>query len=74
MKEIKELFETIGKSEIDEFDNFLVTDGKIDSLDIINLVTEIENKYKIKLNFADIISTNFESFESIKELVCKNKL
>ncbi|CAM2984426.1 phosphopantetheine-binding protein [Helicobacter burdigaliensis] len=76
MQEIKQFFENIGKDSIDENMDNLVKNGFIDSLDIMNLVAEIEQFYQTTLDFDDIVPENFESFKTIKkmiELSVKNK-
>lgn len=69
MKEIKELFNKIGKSDIDESMTNLLSDGIIDSMDIMALVVEIEKLYKKSLKSKFIINENFESFESICKML-----
>lgn len=69
MKEIKELFNKIGKSDIDESMTNLLSDGIIDSMDIMALVVEIEKLYKKPLKSKFIINKNFESFESICKML-----
>lgn len=67
MTEVKKLFENIGRSDIDENMQNLVQDGIIDSLDILNLVNEIEKCYEKELDSDFIEPSNFENFESIKK-------
>lgn len=52
----------------------LVTDGVLDSLDIMNLVMELEEEFDIEIDPEDVMSDNFESVEAIVALVekCKN--
>ncbi|MDL0104416.1 acyl carrier protein [Campylobacter vicugnae] len=69
MKEIKELFNKIGKSDIDESMTNLLSDGIIDSMDIMALAVEIEKLYKKPLKSKFIINENFESFESICKML-----
>lgn len=69
MKEIKELFNKIGKSDIDESMTNLLSDGIIDSMDIMALVVEIEKLYKKPLKSKFVINENFESFESICKML-----
>ncbi|MBZ7939559.1 acyl carrier protein [Campylobacter sp. W0014] len=71
MEEIKQFFKEIGKEDINKFDVDLFSSGRIDSLDIINLVGEIEKFYKIELDFEDLIPENFENFNNIKKLIDK---
>ncbi|HFP7794497.1 TPA: acyl carrier protein [Campylobacter jejuni] len=71
MREIKQFFINIGKGDISELDIDLFSSGKIDSLDIINLVGEIEKFYQVELDFEDLIPENFENFNSIRNLIDK---
>jgi len=46
-----------------------VTDGLLDSLDIIRLVTELDANYGISIDGSDIVSSNFVDLASIERLV-----
>ncbi|PCM56049.1 acyl carrier protein, partial [Campylobacter sp. BCW_8712] len=50
MQEIKQFFINIGKGDIDENEQNLVSNDIIDSLDILNLVNEIEKYYDKELD------------------------
>ncbi|TKX33046.1 acyl carrier protein [Campylobacter taeniopygiae] len=71
MENIKQFFKEIGREDINEFDVDLFSSGRIDSLDVMNLVGEIEKFYKIELDFEDLVPENFENFISIKKLIDK---
>lgn len=71
MKEIEELFAKIERNDITPQMSGLVSNGVIDSLDIMALVTQIEKAYKKPLNAEFIEASNFESFESIKAMIEK---
>lgn len=49
-----------------------VTDGLLDSFDIISLVSMLEEKYGIRIDGLDIVPENFASAESIVGLVKKS--
>lgn len=51
----------------------LVTDGLLDSLDIISLITELEEAFDIEIDPEDVMSENFESIDAITALVEKCK-
>lgn len=74
MQEIKQFFINIGKGHISEFDNNLIENGFIDSIDIIALVAEIEKFYQITLDFDDITPENFINFKSIKAMLELKKI
>lgn len=72
MEKIKEMLNEI-RPEFDfsESDNF-ITDGYLDSFDVITLISMIEDTYSIKIDGLDIIPENFISFDSIKKLIEKS--
>lgn len=49
----------------------LVSDGILDSLDIMNLVMELEDKFDIEIDPEDVMSDNFESVDEIIKLIEK---
>ncbi len=72
MDDIKMIVSNL-KPEFD-FDNSkdFVEDGYLDSLDIVTLVSELENSFGILIDALDILPENFESFEAIAKLVEKS--
>ncbi|HEB9428217.1 TPA: acyl carrier protein [Campylobacter coli] len=69
MKEIKQFFEKIGRSDIDETVDNLIEDGIIDSIEIMNLIQEIEAHYEFLIDFDYITPENFSSFKSIDAMI-----
>ena len=51
----------------------LVADNIIDSLDVINIVVKMEEKYNIKFESDDISVENFASVKSIWDLIQRLK-
>ena len=49
----------------------LVTDGILDSLDIMNLIMRLENAFDIEIDPEDVLSENFESVAAIMSLIDK---
>lgn len=49
-----------------------ITDGMLDSFDIITLVSELDETFNISIDGLDILPENFENPEAIKKLVIKN--
>ena len=47
----------------------LVTDRLLESFDIINLVSEIDDAFDVKIKPADLIPENFDSVEAMWELI-----
>ena len=60
-----------------EFDftdsNDFITDGLLDSFDIISLTSMLEEKYNIIIDGLDIVPENFASVNAIELLVNKSK-
>ncbi|MBZ7941346.1 acyl carrier protein, partial [Campylobacter molothri] len=61
----------IGREDIDENSKSLVTNGLIDSLDIMKLVTQIEDFYEQELDMNFIMPENFEDFKTIETMIKK---
>ncbi|AXL34617.1 phosphopantetheine-binding protein [Campylobacter jejuni] len=74
MQEIKQFFINIGKGHISEFDVDILSSGMIDSVDIMNLVAEIEKYYNVEISFDFIIPENFESFIAIQNMIDKVRI
>ncbi|MBZ7933547.1 acyl carrier protein [Campylobacter sp. RM10543] len=71
MENIKQFFKEIGRENIDENSKNLVTNGLIDSLDIMKLVTQIEDFYDQELDMDFIMPENFEDFKTIETMIKK---
>ncbi|HEH5155834.1 TPA: acyl carrier protein [Campylobacter coli] len=69
MKEIKYFFERIGRNDINETTDNLIEDGIIDSIEIMNLIQEIETHYEFLIDFDYITSENFRNFQSIDIMI-----
>ncbi len=69
MEQIKQFFENIGRSDITSSSNELLSQGILDSIDIMALIAEIENFYKRPLQADYIKPENFEDFETIKKML-----
>jgi acyl carrier protein len=46
-----------------------IYDGLLDSFDLVILLDEIENKFKIRIDGTDVIPNNFSSIKSIVDIV-----
>ena len=49
----------------------LMTNKVIDSMDIVNIIAALENKYDISIEFDMITAENFDSIESINAMIKK---
>ena len=54
-----------------ESEKGLVDDGSLDSLDIVTLITEINDAFDISIPAEEIIPENFNSAEALFALICK---
>lgn len=52
-------------------DTNLMSEGILDSLDIMNLIMTLESEFDIEIDPEDVLSENFESVEAIVALVEK---
>ncbi|MGG7073853.1 acyl carrier protein [Campylobacter sp. 9BO] len=69
MQTIQNFFVNIDKAEVSQNMQNLVSDGIIDSLDIMALVAQIERHYKKPLDAKFIDTENFQSFEAISKML-----
>ncbi len=53
--------------------NLLVEDGILDSFDIVMLVGELNEAYDIKIGVEDLVPENFNSVDSIMNLINRLK-
>ena len=49
--------------------NNLVTDGSLDSFDVVTLVTELNNTFDIEITASDMVFENFDSVSAMMALV-----
>lgn len=54
-----------------ETEEGLVDNGILDSLDIVTLITEINDTFDISIPAEEIIPENFNSAEALYALICK---
>lgn len=69
--EILELLKEVRPDADFETSNEFIEDGLLDSFDVIVLVNLIEEKYDIEICHEFLIPENFETIDSICELVKK---
>lgn len=60
-----------GSAEVKLDSDKLVSDGTLDSLDIMNLIMELESGFDIEIDPEDVLSKNFESVDAIATLIEK---
>ena len=52
-----------------ESNNALISGGALDSLDVVNIISDISDAYNIEIPVEDIIPENFDSISSIQKLI-----
>jgi len=69
MKELLKILEGIHPEyDFMESDDFL-SDSILDSFDIVNLVSELEEKFKITIDGEDVIPENFKNVKNLEAFV-----
>ena len=62
------LIETRPESNFESSTNF-IEDGLLDSLDMVVIISEIEEQFKVNIDGTDIVPENFCSLEAIARLI-----
>lgn len=71
MEELRELLEGI-RPDIDfDKEKKLIDDGILDSIDIIGMITEINDTFDVDINVQYLLPENFNSIEAIYALIQK---
>ena len=71
MKQVLELLKEL-RPEFDfNSSQDFISDGMIDSFDVISLVSMFDKEYGIKIKGRDIVPENFSNIESIENLIRK---
>lgn len=69
MEKIKEILESnCPDIELDGNTKF-ITDGLIDSVDLVAVISDIEDEFGIEISMEEIVPENFDSVEAIWEMV-----
>ncbi len=72
MQRIYEALQAVKKNiDIDSKD--FIQEGFLDSFDLVNLISELEERYDIMIDGEDIVPMNFKNTEAIKSLIEKSK-
>lgn len=54
-----------------EDENAIVSGGMLDSIELVELVSEIENAYKIEIPIDEISPKNFDSIDAMQKMIEK---
>ncbi len=71
MERLIEILENLKPGVDFEEEKNLIDDEILDSFDIVSLVSEIEDEFDVKITAKDILPENFNSAESLYELIEK---
>jgi acyl carrier protein len=55
-----------------EIENNFISNGMLDSFDLVTLVTELDETFGISIDGTDILPENFQSIDAILTLLKKN--
>ena len=70
MKEkILDILKSIQPANDFEGSKDFIEDGLLDSFDVVQLVSELENTFNITISALDILAENFNSVQAIEKLV-----
>lgn len=69
MEELLEILSEIKPGVDFEKESNLVDDGILDSLDIISIISEVQEEYDVKISPEDIVPENFNSAVAMKKLI-----
>ena len=72
-EKLLEILRKVNKAIPDDPTVNLLANHLLDSFDMVNLVTDIEEEFSIELDPEDILPENFTSLQKIQELVEKYK-
>jgi acyl carrier protein len=72
MDKIVEILKNIRPEEDFTASSDFITDGLLDSFDIVNLVTDLDQAYAISIDGVDIVPENFRNLNTISLLLTKN--
>ena len=73
MEELLEILKEIN-SDIDyKNETSLIDDGLLDSLDVVALVSELNDHYNIEIGLDELVPENFNSAEAILSLIERMK-
>lgn len=70
---LKEIITDIQDEQEVKEDTMLLDEGIIDSVSILYLIGEIEDRYEIHVSLEDVNEKNFASIDAISTYVCKLK-
>ncbi len=70
-EELMEILEELHPEVDFESEDALVSGKVLDSFDIVNLVTELDDAFDIEITAADLLPENFDTVDGMVELIKK---
>ncbi len=70
-EELMEILEELHPEVDFESEDALVSGKVLDSFDIVNLVTELDDAFDIEITAADLLPENFDTVDGMVELIMK---
>ena len=71
MEELLDILNEINPDIDYERETALVDDRLLDSLDIVTLISEINDRFDIAIPAEEIVPANFNSAEALYKLICR---
>ena len=72
MKDMEDLLEILRSLHPDvdfETEEYLIDKGILDSMDIVSLISEINDAFEVTITAKDIVPANFNSAQALYELI-----
>lgn len=69
MNELIRILEKVNDYIDWENERNIFTDGLIDSMELLEIITDIEEQFKVKMDMDDISSENFDSIDAMMKLI-----
>jgi acyl carrier protein len=60
--------------DILDYDTLIFTQGIMDSMGFMSLVTYLDEHFKVKVNDSELIESNFESIDAISDYVMRKSV
>ena len=73
MEKLLEILKEIRPDVDFENETALIDDGILDSFDVVSIISELDNEYGVQVRITELDPENFNSAESIWQLVQKLK-
>lgn len=73
MDKLIEILQSFNPSITDGMEKKIVTDGVIDSVDIVSLISELEDAFGIEIPMEDIVEDNFDTVDAMWAMIQRLK-